>query len=158
RFAQQTATAVQAAHLPLAPSSNLEPATHRIQLTMTRPCFLVVDREFSANISTRKLVIETAKFNVITAYSGAEAIETVQRFPGVDGVVIDNVIRDMQPNDVVLAIKKLYPKLPVIMICGMHQQCPAADYHLDLFDPASLLELLHRLHPKATAAIERTDK
>lgn len=125
---------------------------------MTRPCFIVVDREFSANISTRKLVIETAKFNVITAYSGAEAIETVQRFPGVDGVVIDNVIRDMQPNDVALAIKKLYPKLPVIMICGMHQQCPAADYHLELFDPASLLELLQRLHPQAAAAIEHRDQ
>src|SRR6185312_12980336 len=100
RFAQQTATAVQAAHLPLAPSSNLEPATHRIQLTMIRPCFLVVDREFSANISTRKLIIETAKFNVITAYSGAEALETVQRFPAIDGVVLDIGLRDMSACDV----------------------------------------------------------
>lgn len=125
---------------------------------MTRPCFIVVDREFSANISTRKLVIETAKFNVITAYSGAEAIETVKRFPAVDAVVLDNVIRDMKPNDLILAIKKLYPQMPVIMICGMHQQCPGADYHLELFDPASLLELLQRLHPQAAAAIERTDE
>lgn len=125
---------------------------------MTRPCFIVVDREFSANISTRKLVIETAKFNVITAYSGAEAIETVKRFPAVDAVVLDNVIRDMEPNGLILAIKKLSPQMPVIMICGMHQQCPAADYHLELFDPASLLELLQRLHPHAAAAIERTDQ
>jgi DNA-binding NtrC family response regulator len=125
---------------------------------MTRPCFLVVDREFSANISTRKLVIETAKFNVITAYSGEEALETVKRFPNVDAVVLDNVIRDMEPNDLILAVKKLSPKMPVIMICGIHQQCPAADYHLELFDPASLLELLQRLHPKAAAAIERTDE
>ena len=42
---------------------------------MIRPCYLVVDREFSANISTRKLIIETAKFNVITAYSGVEALD-----------------------------------------------------------------------------------
>lgn len=125
---------------------------------MTRPCFIVVDREFSGNISSRKLVIETAKFNVITAYSAEEAIETVKRFPAVDGVVLDNVVRDMEPNDIVLAIKKLSPKLPVIMVCAMHQQCPAADYHLELFDPASLLELLRKLHPHAAAAVDRRDK
>jgi len=42
-----------------------------------RPCFLVVDREFSENISSRKLIIEMAKFNAITAYSGVEAIDSV---------------------------------------------------------------------------------
>ena len=42
---------------------------------MIRPCFLVVDREFPGSVSTRKLVIETAKFNVLTAYSGREALE-----------------------------------------------------------------------------------
>jgi DNA-binding NtrC family response regulator len=125
---------------------------------MTRPCFIVVDREFSANISTRKLVIETAKFNVITAYSGAEAIETLKRFPAADAVVMDSGIRDMRPDDVIDAVKNIDSRMPVIMICGMHQQCPAADYHLELFDPASLLELLQRLHPQAAAAIERTDE
>jgi DNA-binding NtrC family response regulator len=125
---------------------------------MARPCFIVVDREFSANISTRKLVIETAKFNVITAYSAVEAIETLKRFPAVDGVVLDNVIRDMRPDDVIEAIKKIDPHMPVIMICGAHQQCPGADYHLELFDPASLLGLLQKLHPQAATAIERRDE
>jgi hypothetical protein len=36
-------------------------------LPMDRPCFLVVDQEYPGSISTRKLVIETGKFNVITA-------------------------------------------------------------------------------------------
>ena len=53
-----------------------------IMQPMVRPCFLVIDREYASSISTRKLVIETAKLNVITAYSGAEAIETLKRFPG----------------------------------------------------------------------------
>jgi hypothetical protein len=61
-------------------------------------------------------------------------------------------------STLVLAIKKLSPKMPVIMICGMHQQCPAADHHLELFDPASLLQLLQRLHPQVAAAIERRDE
>jgi response regulator RpfG family c-di-GMP phosphodiesterase len=62
---------------------------------MIRPCFLVVDQEHSGSISTRKLVIETAKFNVITAYSGAEALETLNKFPGVDAVVLDAGVRDI---------------------------------------------------------------
>ena len=40
-----------------------------------RPCFIVVDPEHSDSISTRKLVIESAKLNVITAYSAAEALD-----------------------------------------------------------------------------------
>ena len=60
---------------------------------MIRPCFLVVDQEHSGSISTRKLVIETAKFNVITAYTGAEAIQTLNKFPAIDAVVLDASIK-----------------------------------------------------------------
>ena len=68
---------------------------------MTRPCFLVIDREFPGSISTRKLVIETAKFNVITAYSGLEAFDTVQRFPALSGAVVDGGIEDIPCADLV---------------------------------------------------------
>ncbi len=34
---------------------------------MVRPCFLAVDREYALSLSARKLIIETAKLNVITA-------------------------------------------------------------------------------------------
>ena len=71
-------------------------------LSMIRPCFLVIDREFPGSISTRKLVIETAKFNVITAYSGKEAIETFARFPAVSGVVLDGGLEDMACDDVAI--------------------------------------------------------
>jgi CheY-like chemotaxis protein len=122
---------------------------------MIRPCFLVVDREFSANISTRKLIIETAKFNVITAYSGAEALQTVDRFPALDGIVIDAGLRDMPADDVVNQIKQRYPDLPLIVICAPGaNDCPAADHHLNFFDPARLLTLLQSLRPSETAAIQ----
>jgi len=55
--------------------------------TVVRPCFLVIDREFPGSISTRKLVLETAKFNVITSYSAQEAVETLKKFPALQGVV-----------------------------------------------------------------------
>ena len=52
-------------------------------MRVIRPCFLVIDHEFPDSISTRKLVLETAKYNVITAYSGNEAVETLKLFPNV---------------------------------------------------------------------------
>jgi hypothetical protein len=107
---------------------------------MTRPCFLVVDREFSGSISTRKLVIETAKFNVITAYSGHEARETLERFPRVDGVVLDAGLCDGSCVGLVSA-----PGADPV---------PNADYQLESFDPRRLLALLEKLKPYETAVIE----
>ena len=122
---------------------------------MIRPCFLVVDREFSGNISTRKLIIETAKFNVITAYSGLEALQTVDRFPAIDGVVLDAGLRDMPGNDVVNDLKQRYPALPIVVICAPGaNDCPRADFQLEFFDPAKLLELLQKLRPQEAAAIQ----
>ena len=122
---------------------------------MTRPCFLVIDREYSGSISTRKLVIETAKFNVITAYSAVEALETLQRFRNVDGVVLDAGIRDIPCCELIGKIKHLAPHLPVITISapGTHD-CPEADHQLETFDPARLLALLRQLQPEKAAEIE----
>ena len=122
---------------------------------MIRPCFLVVDREFSGSISTRKLVIETAKFNVITAYSGAEALESITRFPALDGIVLDAGLRDMPAEDVTRQLKANHPAIPIIVIDAPGANtCPEADYHLEFFDPAALLELLQSLRPAETAAIQ----
>jgi len=122
---------------------------------MVRPCFLVVDREYASSISTRKLVIETAKLNVITAYSSAEAIATLERFPAVDGVVMDASLSDMPCADLARALKAIHPKLIIIAISGPRRDhCEGADHHLDTFDPARLLELLKQLEPEKSAEIE----
>ena len=124
---------------------------------MLRPCFLIVDREFSNGISTRKLVIETAKFNVITAYSGAEAIETLAAFPSVHGVVLDDHIEDIPCSELVSELKRVKPNLLVIAI-GSQVKCAAADYHVEAFSPEKLLELLRQLRPAEAAAIEKTSR
>lgn len=122
---------------------------------MVRPCFLVIDREFASSISTRKLVIETAKFNVITAYSGSEALETLQRFPAVSGVVMDASVDDMHHNELVKNLKMIQPDLIVIAISGPGMdRCKGADHQLETFEPVRLLELLKKLEPKNSAAIE----
>jgi DNA-binding response OmpR family regulator len=122
---------------------------------MIRPCFLVVDREFPGSISTRKLVIETAKFNVITAYSGAEAVETFTRFPALSGVVLDTGLEDMSCSEVAKKIKKVRHEVPIIAIGAPGStECTDADFHLESFEPAKLLETLKRLKPEASAEIE----
>ncbi len=126
---------------------------------MLRPCFLVVDREYPGSLSTRKLVIETAKLNVITAYSAREALDTLQRFPNVNGVIIDLGVTDMTSEDLVVGIKKLQPKLPVIIISSPgFDDCPDADYHLESFQPAKLLDILKTLQPEEYAEIERRNE
>lgn len=123
---------------------------------MLRPCFLVVDREHSGSISTRKLVIETAKFNVITAYSGAEAVEALMKFPRVDGVVLDVGVRDIPCGELIQRLKEIQPKLTVVAI-GKHG-CHGADHNVDSFDPKSLLGLLENLHSSETAEILHQDE
>jgi DNA-binding response OmpR family regulator len=126
---------------------------------MIRPCFLVIDREYSGSISTRKLVIETAKFNVITAYSAVEALETVETFPRINGIVLDAGMRDMSCCDIVAKLKLIDVKLPIIVISapGTHD-CPQADHMLESFNPAKLLSLLQGLVPDETAAIEKNNQ
>jgi DNA-binding response OmpR family regulator len=128
-------------------------------VAMIRPCFLVIDREFPGSISTRKLVIETAKFNVLTAYSGVEARETFQRFPKVSGVVLDAGLADVTCNELVEEFKTASPELPVIVICAPgDMDCPKADYIVESFEPAKLLEILRGLAPKASGMIERKNE
>jgi response regulator RpfG family c-di-GMP phosphodiesterase len=126
---------------------------------MLRPCYLVIDRETSSGISTRKLIIETAKFNVITAYSSKEAIETLRKYPSLDGVVLDAGMEDMPTEELIAALKQLQPKIMVILVCTPRfTPCQDADYNLESFDPRRLLALLEKLHPEAIAAIEKRNE
>jgi DNA-binding response OmpR family regulator len=127
--------------------------------SMIRPCFLVIDREFPGSISTRKLVIETAKFNVLTAYSGKEALETFKRFPAVHGIILDGGLEDVRCDDLAREIKTLNPTLPIIVIAAPgFQGCPDADYQLESFEPAKLLDILRALKPEESAAIEKRNE
>ena len=123
---------------------------------MTRPCFLVVDREHAGSISTRKLVIETAKLNVITAYSGAEAVEMLERFPRVDGVVLDAGIPDIPCGDLLQRLKEIQPEMPGFVIGTPRQvRCKGADFYLESFEPAKLLHLLKTVIPEAQRVMDR---
>lgn len=115
---------------------------------MTRPCFIVIDHEFPDSISTRKLVLETAKYNVITAYSGKEGIETFRLFPNVSAIVMNEEVGGMDCPSLVKELRAIREDVLLIVTSSRGvTDCVAADHQLANFDPASLLELLRRLVP-----------
>jgi len=125
---------------------------------MTRPCFVVIDREFPGSISTRKLVLETAKFNVLTAYSGHEALDMLGRFPAVDGIVIDSNIEDVSPQELVQSLKGMAAKVPVIMICSPLDSHGEADFRVNSFQPAELLETIRAIRPRESKEIIKREE
>jgi NADP-dependent 3-hydroxy acid dehydrogenase YdfG len=122
---------------------------------MERPCFLVVDREFPGSISTRKLVIETAKFNVITAYDRAEALDCLSRFPKVDGVVVNaDMADDEECKKLINDLRAIVPNLDVIVIStGGRVRHDRTEHTVDSLNPKELLECLQSLRKDATAEI-----
>ncbi len=126
---------------------------------MTRPCFLVVDREYSGSLSTRKLLLEAAKLNVITSYSAEEALATLKKFPAVDGVVLDTGVADLDCTELVQEMRRLAPGIPVLAIGSTRgTPCLEADQFLEFYDPKGLLDYVRRLLPEQTADLERRER
>lgn len=111
---------------------------------MARPTLLIVEPEPNEALSVRKLVVETAKFNVITAYSTEEADELVQRFPKVDAMVVVAEIKDCERA--VTAAKAINASLPVIVLsANRNYRCGDAEYHLSSHEPDELVNVLRAL-------------
>jgi CheY-like chemotaxis protein len=116
--------------------------------SVIRPCFLVVDYEYPDSISSRKLVLETAKYNVITAYSAREGLETFRQFPKVAGIVMPAELPDMDCATLVKELREINPNALVIVTSSHgYADCGAVDHHLDSFNPGELLSLLRKVVP-----------
>lgn len=115
---------------------------------MMRPCFIVIDHEFPDSISTRKLVLETAKYNVLTAYSGREGVEIFKQFSNVSGIVMNEQVNGMDCATLVKELRAIRADVLLIVTSSRGtSDCVVADHQLDNFDPASLLMLLRKLVP-----------
>ena len=117
-----------------------------------RPCFLVVDREFAGSISTRKLVIETAKFNVITAYNYAEALATLELFPNVHGVVV-TADRTGEAEAFLKLVRDRHPEVKRVLTGEAPVGEGLADRRVESFSPDKLLGALRELFPEPSAAL-----
>jgi len=124
-----------------------------------RPCFLVVESEHAATISVRKLVIESAKFNVITAYSLEEALASLQRFPNLDGIVLDSQLKGPPCRETIGQLRTANAKIPIVTISPSGDDpCGDEQYHVSNFDPRQLLDALETICPREMRQIEKHDE
>ena len=113
---------------------------------MARPAFIMAEVEPLDGVSARKLVLETAKFNVITAHSANEALTVLKTFPKADAVIFHASLPGMECDTAVATFKKLKPHMPVIVLApNPSQRCKGADHNVSSHEPQELLNLLRRL-------------
>lgn len=111
-----------------------------------RLTFLIVEAEPEEGLSTRKLLIETAKHNVLTAYNGEEGKATLDRFPEVDAVVFDMGVDDVSCEEFYSYMKKNQGEYEFIALCkndaeeSRARKC--ANEVVSAHDPAGLLSML----------------
>lgn len=112
---------------------------------MARPAFLVAEPEPEQALSARKLLLETFKFNVITAHSVAETVELLHLFPKVNALILHCGIPEFDAEQAMKAVKKTTPELPVIALTPTDRDLPWADHVVHSHDPKELLDLVQKL-------------
>jgi CheY-like chemotaxis protein len=115
-----------------------------------RPTIIVLDQPLPNALSNRKLTLEIAKFNVLTAFTSAEMLATAERFD-VDGFVIDSVMVERHPCELCTELKRMHPKKPLILIG--ETDGVLADHVLPMNDSAALLELAIKVWGEPKIAI-----
>jgi CheY-like chemotaxis protein len=112
---------------------------------LPRPSFLVAEPEPEQALSARKLLLETFKFNVITAHTVPETLELLQLFPKVDALILHCGITDFDAGQAIRAVKTATPDLPIIALTPTDRDLPWADHVVQSHDPKELLDLVQRL-------------
>ena len=111
---------------------------------MTRPTILIAEPEPKEALSVRKLVVETAKFNVLTAHSGKETVESLRLFPNVNAVVLLAELGNCE--GIVKDLKSIKSSLPVIVLsANQNYRCHDAEHHLSSHEPGELVDVLRSL-------------
>jgi response regulator RpfG family c-di-GMP phosphodiesterase len=116
-----------------------------------RVVVLMIEVEQPEGLSARKLVLETAKHNVLTAYNGLQGIELLRRFPNVDATVVHRELRDMPVKQVIAQIKELNPKMPIVLLSPFKEAAPeGADYVISSHEPQLILMLFESVFGAST--------
>jgi CheY-like chemotaxis protein len=127
---------------------------------MPRPTLLVAEPEPSQALSVRKLVLETAKFNVLTAHSTREALDVFHLFPKVSLAIL--VEQDeINCDEIAKHLKSATPKLPIIFVgARIGSICRVADHALPSGEPEALVALVRQLcgDPRTQEEGEKSQK
>ena len=112
---------------------------------MVRPAFIVAEPEPEQAISTRKLLLETFKFNVITAHSVSETLELVRLFPNASALIVHCGLPNFDSADAIESVRTTSPKLPIIALTPTERELKWADYIVQSHHPQELLNLVQKL-------------
>ncbi len=103
---------------------------------------LMMEEELPEGLSARKLVVETAKHNVLTAYSAGDGLDLLRRFPAIDAVLLHASVIDRKPG-LIGEVRALAPRVPIIVASPEEHAVPAqADFVIDSHKPHALVQLL----------------
>jgi CheY-like chemotaxis protein len=97
-------------------------------------------------LSVRKFLLETRGYRVVVATNAAEALETFRR-GGIDLVLGDLVMPQMDGNEMVRRMKDVAPEVPMILISGSVKAYDRAN-RADAFLPkgaSTPVEMLERI-------------
>lgn len=93
----------------------------------------------------RKLVLETAKFNVITAHSTSEALELFQLFPNLNVAVLV-MDTSIDCERIAQSIRKATEKIIVVALSPrIGDKCAFADHNLSSHEPGEVVDLMRSL-------------
>ena len=113
---------------------------------MRRPTFIVAEPEPDQALSSRKILLETFKFNVLTAHSEPEMFDLLSAFPGVDAVILHDDTPGVITQRVVGSIKERVPEMKVIALNPRGDgESRVADHVVNSHRPEELLHLLQSL-------------
>ena len=103
----------------------------------------MMENEQPEGLSARKLVVETAKHNVITAYKRETGLELLRRFPKVDVVLLHaSILREYPLID---EVREIAPGMPVIVAAPkLTRHFEGATWVVSSHEPQALLDLLVR--------------
>jgi CheY-like chemotaxis protein len=118
-----------------------------IEVFMPRPTLLVAEREPLQALSTRKLVLETGKFNVITAHSTQEALDLFHLFPNISVAVLStDPDHTIDCPRIAGTIREATKRIPVIALSPVAAEiCSFADQTISSHEPETLLQVIRSL-------------
>jgi DNA-binding response OmpR family regulator len=113
---------------------------------MRRPTFIVAEPEPEQAISSRKLLLENFKFNVITAHSEQEMMELLDLFPNIDALILHDDIPGRSAVGILKTVKDKAPKIPVVALNPRgSRHSHFADHVVNSHKPEELLHLLQKI-------------
>ncbi|WP_109489080.1 hypothetical protein [Occallatibacter savannae] len=102
---------------------------------------LMMEEEQPEGLSARKLVVETAKHNVLTAYNLQDGLDLLHRFPNVDVIMVHSRLLE-QKHDLLAEVRRTCPGKPIILASPFaNDGREEVDYVVDSHKPHDLIRL-----------------